>query len=310
MDTKKGNPLLSVIVPIYNVEPWLRRCVDSILGQTLEDLECILVDDGSPDGCGAIVDEYAKADSRVVAIHQENRGVSAARNAGLDIARGEYVGFVDPDDWVEPEMYEVAIERMRETGDPVCAVGWREVEGAGQGTAHGLGLGGEVGGGADFAYHLFDLPRTISFFPWNKVFRSDVLSTRFVEGISACEDAAFVAEVSTSLRSLCWVDRPLYNVFRRPESASRASKGMLQGLEGKRLALKSARGIGQRKINYHAEAEYLDFLLGVIVRATEAEERVEARRELRRSFVSSLRLMRNSELGLKKKAYLIMRAFI
>lgn len=99
-------PLISVIVPIYKVEPYIHRCVDSILNQTYSNLEIILVDDGSPDNCGKICDEYAKKDYRIVVIHRENGGLSAARNSGLDICNGEYIGFVDSDDFICPEMYE------------------------------------------------------------------------------------------------------------------------------------------------------------------------------------------------------------
>ena len=94
-------PKVSIIVPVYKVEKYLNRCVDSILAQTFTDFECILVDDGSPDGCPAICDEYAKKDNRIKVIHQENKGVSAARNAGLDMAKGEYILFVDSDDWID-----------------------------------------------------------------------------------------------------------------------------------------------------------------------------------------------------------------
>lgn len=93
-------PTISVIVPVYKVEPYLRRCVDSILAQTYTDFELILVDDGSPDNCGAICDEYAAKDRRIRVLHQENGGLSAARNAGLDVAEGEYIALVDSDDIV------------------------------------------------------------------------------------------------------------------------------------------------------------------------------------------------------------------
>lgn len=98
--------LISVIVPIYKVEKYLTQCVDSILAQTHKDLEIILVDDGSPDGCGAMCDEYAKRDSRVRVIHKENGGLSDARNAGLAVCTGDYIGFVDSDDYIAPDMYE------------------------------------------------------------------------------------------------------------------------------------------------------------------------------------------------------------
>ena len=99
-------PLISVIVPIYKVELYLRKCINSILAQTYQNLEVILVDDGSPDQCGIICDEYAKSDSRVRVIHQENSGVASARNAGLQAAQGDYIGFVDSDDWIAPDMYD------------------------------------------------------------------------------------------------------------------------------------------------------------------------------------------------------------
>ena len=95
--------LISVIVPVYKVEPYLRPCVDSILAQTWTDFELILVDDGSPDNCGAICEEYAARDSRVRVIHRENGGLSAARNSGLEVAAGEYISFVDSDDLIAPD---------------------------------------------------------------------------------------------------------------------------------------------------------------------------------------------------------------
>ena len=102
-------PLLSVIIPVYNVEPYLRRCVDSVLNQTYRNLEVILVDDGSPDGCGAICDEYAAKDSRVRVIHKANGGLSDARNAGMAQMTGEYLTFVDSDDWLDAELYRNAM---------------------------------------------------------------------------------------------------------------------------------------------------------------------------------------------------------
>ena len=99
-------PKISVIVPVYNVEKYLRRCIDSILGQTFTDFELILVDDGSPDGCPAICDEYAKKNSRIRVIHQENQGQAAARNQAIAQAVGEWVCFVDSDDMIHPQMVE------------------------------------------------------------------------------------------------------------------------------------------------------------------------------------------------------------
>lgn len=101
----RTNPLISIIVPVYNTAAYLRRCLDSILSQTYGHWEAILVDDGSTDGSGAICEEYASRDSRFQVTHRPNSGVAATRNAGLDAATGEYIGFVDSDDWIEPDMF-------------------------------------------------------------------------------------------------------------------------------------------------------------------------------------------------------------
>lgn len=105
---------VSVIVPVYNSEQYLKRCVDSILSQTYRSIELILVDDGSPDNSGRICDEYAENDSRVRVIHKANAGVSAARNSGLEVASGDYATFVDSDDYIEPDMYSDMMEKVNQ----------------------------------------------------------------------------------------------------------------------------------------------------------------------------------------------------
>ena len=105
--------LISIIVPVYNVREYLKKCIESIIGQTYKNLEIILVDDGSTDGSEELCDEFVKRDSRIRVIHQSNAGSTAARNAGLNMATGKYVGFVDSDDWIEPDMYESLYEALK-----------------------------------------------------------------------------------------------------------------------------------------------------------------------------------------------------
>ena len=97
------NPLVSVIVPVYKVEKYIEKCIDSILRQSYKNLQIILVDDGSPDNCGSICDEYAIIDERISVIHQKNQGIAGARNSGLKVVQGEWIAWVDSDDWVEPD---------------------------------------------------------------------------------------------------------------------------------------------------------------------------------------------------------------
>jgi len=115
--------LISIIVPVYNSEPYLEECMKSIMNQTYTNLEIILVNDGSTDKSGELCDIYAKSDDRVRVVHKENGGVCSARNAGLDVAQGEFVGFVDHDDTVETNMYEIMYERIIEAGADICICG-------------------------------------------------------------------------------------------------------------------------------------------------------------------------------------------
>ena len=118
------NPLISVIVPIYNVEKYLARCVDSIVNQTYKNLEIILVDDGSPDRCPQMCDDYAKKDSRIKVVHKKNGGLSDARNAGMAVATGEYISFIDSDDYVSDDFFECLLDAMNKENSDIaeCSV--------------------------------------------------------------------------------------------------------------------------------------------------------------------------------------------
>lgn len=127
---KKAAPKISIIVPVFNVEAYLEKCVDSVLNQTFIDFEVILVNDGSTDSSGEICDRYANQDERVVVFHQNYKGVSAARNAGVQAARGDYIGFVDSDDYIDQNMFSELYRLCQETGSQiaVCKLG-REIDG-------------------------------------------------------------------------------------------------------------------------------------------------------------------------------------
>jgi len=117
------DPLISVIVPVYKVEKYLDFCIRSIVNQTYKNLEIILVDDGSPDNCPRICDEWAQKDQRITVIHKENGGLSDARNAGLKIATGDYIGFVDSDDWIDLSLYEVLVNEIKTNCSDIAACG-------------------------------------------------------------------------------------------------------------------------------------------------------------------------------------------
>ena len=119
--------LISVIVPVYNVKEYLNTCVESILNQTHENLEVILVDDGSTDGSGEICDSYAKTDTRVQVLHTTNGGQAAARNRGIEVCKGEYLTFIDSDDSMEPELIETLYLAQKKSGANLVSCRWRNV---------------------------------------------------------------------------------------------------------------------------------------------------------------------------------------
>lgn len=176
---------LSIIVPIYKVEPYLRRCVDSILAQTFQDFELILVDDGSPDNCPAICDEYALSDSRIKVIHKPNGGLGDARNAGIDIAQGDYFGFVDSDDYIKPEMYAQMIALLEHHAADIVACGILQERDDGVITGRWPELNEDkVYMRQDFLAHFYpDVRRDILPSACNKVFKRKLFQTiRFPKG--------------------------------------------------------------------------------------------------------------------------------
>ena len=120
-------PEVSVIIPVYKVEKYIHKCIDSVLNQTFRDIQVILVDDGSPDNCGHICDEYSKADKRVSVVHKENGGLSDARNAGMKYAEGNYILFVDSDDYIEHDMIEYMYSRIKDSDADMATCGIYEV---------------------------------------------------------------------------------------------------------------------------------------------------------------------------------------
>lgn len=121
------SPLISVIIPVYKVEQYIRKCVDSVIEQTYDNLEIFLVDDGSPDKCGEICDEYARKDKRIIVIHKENGGLSDARNVALDVATGDYVMFVDSDDWIKKETCDFLIRTIQKQSVDIVCFGLAEI---------------------------------------------------------------------------------------------------------------------------------------------------------------------------------------
>ena len=216
-------PEISVIVPVYNVEQYLARCVDSILAQSYENLEVILVNDGSRDGSGAICDAYAAKDSRIRVIHKENGGLSSARNAGLDVAEGEYIAFVDSDDWIEVQSYEWMMEQMlRHDVNLVCA-GRYDVDGeTGEKTVGLCPRKEEVISGEEMVGRIFTWDNCDSS-ACDKLYHRSLFDTyRFPLGV-VCEDVPLTYRLVLEAGRVALCDRPVYNYYQRAGSISRDS---------------------------------------------------------------------------------------
>lgn len=180
-------PLVSVIVPVYNVLPYLRQALDSVVGQTYQNLEIIIVDDGSTDGSSGVCDEYAKQDPRVSVIHQNNRGLSAARNVGIDSATGEYLLFLDSDDWMEPNAVDALVKEATITcADVVCCQHFTEELGT---TKQPTDTHRSILTGAEAVENLI-CGGEVSTLAWGKLYRANTFGpTRYPEG-RAYEDVA------------------------------------------------------------------------------------------------------------------------
>lgn len=211
---------ISVIVPVYNVEKYLRQCLDSILSQTYKNLELIAVDDGSTDNSGLILDEYRLKDSRVIVAHQSNQGVSVARNNGLDLATGNYVAFVDADDYIHSEIYEKLITILEDNNADISICTRRRVYQ--DGTIENF-----IGGGylKVFASHEIKMDLFHSQYDWanpfNKVYvRRIIENLRFPVDIRYGEDLYLAADIWRGVNKAVYLDEGLYYYRYNPTSAS------------------------------------------------------------------------------------------
>lgn len=216
-------PKISVIVPVYKVEDFLHRCVQSILSQTHKDLEVILVDDGSPDGCPAICDAYAEKDPRVKVIHKQNGGLSDARNAGLDIATGEYIGFVDSDDLIEPDMYAVLLAALEQQGADMAICNYVPVDeqnNTGPQALAGLPLGEGVLSRDQLLEKLGreSLMHAGYVTAWSKLYKRSLFEgLRFPKG-RVHEDEFTVHHIAARCSRIATVASPLYRYVQRAGS--------------------------------------------------------------------------------------------
>ena len=226
-------PTVSIIIPVYQVEKYLDKCIASVVGQTYQNLQIILVDDGSSDRSPAICDGWKERDSRITVIHQPNGGLSRARNVGLKIATGKFIGFVDSDDWIEPNMVETLLAALQET-DADIAVGGFEVFAEDSKSipyAKAKSTKRSLCSTEGALKRLLLLRGFIRNFVWNKLYRRTVLSgVAFPEG-RLYEDVTWTAQVIGNAKTVVCVEQIFYHYLHRPDSLSHDDRQFVRRLQ-------------------------------------------------------------------------------
>ena len=208
--------LVSIIVPVYRVEQYLPRCVDSILAQTYRDFELILVDDGSPDACPQLCDAYAAQDSRVRVIHKENGGLSDARNAGTQQASGESILFIDSDDWVHPDAVSFLVRAREESGAQIAVSDWYYAKAYAAPQTAAYATPEVMEGQAAVEQMLYQ--KSFTTCAWGKLYPRAVAQQFLYPVGKNCEDLFTTYKMLCAVQKVAYVQLPLYAYFQRPDS--------------------------------------------------------------------------------------------
>ena len=226
-------PEISIVIPVYKVEKYLRECIESVINQTFKNIEIILVDDGSPDNCPKICDEYANKDSRIRVIHKENGGYGTACNKGIEAARGKYIGLVESDDWIEPDMYEKLYNQIKKFDAEMCTCSYFEYKSTSiypDGTHDKPYMETINNTDNNKLFSIFDHPFWFTSHPslWAKLYKSDLIkSIKFDEQKgSSYQDAPFIAELYCKTKKIIALHEFLYHyrIDNENSSSSNARK--------------------------------------------------------------------------------------
>lgn len=236
-----NSPLVSIIVPVYNSENWLIFCLNSILNQSYQNIEVIVVDDGSKDNSAYICDSFGKKDSRIKVIHKKNAGVSSARNCGIDCAKGEYIQFVDSDDIIHPQMTEKLVEIIEEKNAEIAMCDFLIIQENEMDKYIFTGIGKVNSGEMSRKEALKNIITNVGFrgFPVNKLFRKNILNSkkeiRFDPQISICEDLLFCCEYLSNIDNIVYINEKLYGYVEHSGSAlKKIDEKFLTSIDAKR----------------------------------------------------------------------------
>lgn len=269
------NPLVSVIVPIYGIQSYIGICIESLLNQSYKNIEIILVDDGSPDRSGEICDLYARKDDRITVIHKQNGGLVSARQAGLNVAKGEYIGYVDGDDWVGKDFYNRLVDSAVLYGADLVVAGMsRDLFDS------SVKIESNIPCGYYCDRRLDDLKRNmmqfggfsrvgITTYVWNKLFKKDILKKHqnsVDTAITIGEDAAVTYPYILDCNSVCVIDNCEYHYRQREDSMLKKSKSYSEETIGlRKLYLHLSKAMADFDKQYNTVCQITDFLLGICI---------------------------------------------
>lgn len=266
MQSKK----ISIIIPVYNTVNYLERCLDSVVSQTYRNMEIICVDDGSTDGSERIVDEFAARDNRVIAIHQDNGGESNARNTGLKIAGGDYIGFMDCDDWIDPDMYETLAKALEDADADMAIAGfYREFEEDGRRITvqNEKPVAPKAFDGQMLLRYLYerDAYRTFAYI-WDKLYKREVIydgagePLLFDESMKLGGDVLYLAQCALNTKRAVYVDRTFYHYLQRIDSGCH-----VPDLARKQDNIRAYRIVQKKFGEHHVEPLVMDFIKRILV---------------------------------------------
>lgn len=216
---------VSIIIPVYNTKKYLKRCLDSVKNQTYKNLEIICVDDGSTDSSEIIVDDYAKLDDRFIVIHKENGGESSARNTGLQVSSGDYIGFMDCDDWIELDMYEVLVNSIEKYNVDMAAASWfksyddKEISMVNNKTVKSGIIDRDW-----LLQYIYERDAYQGFaYMWDKLYKRDILTKDnnillFDEQLKLGGDVLYLAQAAINAKSAVYIPRCMYHYYQRNTS--------------------------------------------------------------------------------------------
>lgn len=268
--------MISVVIPAYNLAPYLERCIDSILNQTYKDFEILLVDDGSTDETGDLCDKLALRDSRIRVFHKENGGVSSARNMALDNAKGDMISIIDGDDWVEPTLFEDAINSMKQNNAQIFMFEYF-IDKNDESIKHSV---------SDSKYGVLDtetaLVRTISpdnRFAWSKIFDKELLcNSRFDKNLILGEDTLFICEIIAGAKRIFYSDNAYYHYIIRENSAITSAFKIkkMTGIEAYQKVLELFNKSGFKIAEHYARAAIVDLGIALCQKASKSDAKKQA----------------------------------